>query len=100
MTRLVSLLALLLILTACGSTGSQSPGAAATGTSGPTPTRAAAELLTPQPGSEPVRFPQDEAPHDKLTEWWYYTGHMFTESGDRYGFQLVFFQSQRAEFPS
>src|SRR5438105_363305 len=24
----------------------------------------------------PVRFPQDEAAHRDLTEWWYYTGHM------------------------
>src|SRR5215469_5123985 len=24
----------------------------------------------------PVRFPQDEAPHHDLTEWWYYTGHL------------------------
>lgn len=25
----------------------------------------------------PVRFPQDEGPHDVLTEWWYYTGHLY-----------------------
>src|ERR1043165_4101854 len=26
------------------------------------------------------------------TEWWYYTGHMQTESGRRFGFELVFFK--------
>ncbi|HEY0444580.1 MAG TPA: hypothetical protein VGC90_10180, partial [Candidatus Limnocylindrales bacterium] len=24
----------------------------------------------------PVVLPADDAPHDRLTEWWYYTGHL------------------------
>ena len=66
---------------------------------GPTPTRAAEALLQPTPEIEPVEFPEDEAPHDMLTEWWYYTGHMFSEDGERYGFEYVFFQANRGAFP-
>ena len=50
----------------------------------------------------PIRFPQDEAPHHDLTEWWYYTGHLnATVAGQtrHYGFELVFFQVLRADFP-
>ena len=47
----------------------------------------------------PVSFPLDEAPHDNLTEWWYYTGHLFTEAGARYGFEFVIFQVIRGEYP-
>ena len=50
-----------------------------------------------------VRFPQDEAPHRDLTEWWYYTGHMNTVTPDgrqhHYGFELVFFQALRSDYP-
>lgn len=51
----------------------------------------------------PIRFPQDEAPHRNLTEWWYYTGHMNAVTPDgrqrHYGFELVFFQSLRSDYP-
>ena len=40
-------------------------------------------------------FPEDHGPHPGFrTEWWYYTGNLVAESGDRYGFQLTFFRSQ------
>ena len=29
---------------------------------------------------------------DYRTEWWYYTGHLRTESGKRYGFEVTFFR--------
>lgn len=47
----------------------------------------------------PVRLPEDDAPHDVLTEWWYYTGHLRSEEGRRYGFELVIFQSIRGQNP-
>src|SRR5438552_14311956 len=51
----------------------------------------------------PVRFPQDEAPHRDLNEWWYYTGHMNAVTPDgkthHYGFELVFFQALRSDLP-
>ena len=51
----------------------------------------------------PVRFPQDEAAHRDLNEWWYYTGHMNAVTPDgkthHYGFELVFFQALRSDLP-
>ncbi|HYM59967.1 MAG TPA: lipocalin-like domain-containing protein [Thermoanaerobaculia bacterium] len=38
-------------------------------------------------------FPRDHGTHDEYrTEWWYYTGHLTTESGHRWGFELTFFR--------
>lgn len=42
-----------------------------------------------------VTFPKDDGAHEALTEWWYYTGHIVTESGGEYGFQDVFFKAKR-----
>lgn len=40
-----------------------------------------------------VQLPRDLAAHDNVqTEWWYYTGHGKTETGDVFGFELVFFK--------
>ena len=47
----------------------------------------------------PVELPRDDAPHDRLTEWWYYTGHLRDESGGRYGFEFVIFRAERGDFP-
>ena len=33
--------------------------------------------------------PRDDAPHDRLTEWWYYTGHLRAADGRRFGFEFV-----------
>ncbi|MEZ5346972.1 MAG: lipocalin family protein [Pyrinomonadaceae bacterium] len=42
-----------------------------------------------------ISFPQDIYAHQNVqTEWWYYTGHCKTESGKRFGFELVFFKRQ------
>jgi predicted secreted hydrolase len=50
----------------------------------------------------PIQFPQDEAPHHDLTEWWYYTGHAhgLDAQGQThdYGFELTFFQTLRGAF--
>jgi predicted secreted hydrolase len=38
-------------------------------------------------------FPADHYSHpDFKTEWWYYTGHLESQSGRRYGFQVTFFR--------
>lgn len=38
-------------------------------------------------------FPRDHTSHpDFKTEWWYYSGHLQTENGQRYGYQLTFFR--------
>jgi predicted secreted hydrolase len=44
------------------------------------------------PGYE-FSFPRDHGSHpDYRTEWWYYTGHLRTQSGKRYGFEVTFFR--------
>ena len=88
------LLVVSLFLVACGSSTDPAPPSSA-----PTPTRAAAAYLTPTAEIELIQFPADDAPHEMLTEWWYYTGHLFTEDGARYGFEYVIFQARRGAFP-
>jgi predicted secreted hydrolase len=45
------------------------------------------------PGYEFV-FPRDHGSHPEYrTEWWYYTGHLRTASGKRYGFEVTFFRA-------
>lgn len=81
-----------LLLASCGF-----PGIASTSAQLPTVT-----AVPTQPALPPIRFPQDEAPHRDLTEWWYYTGHLnATLNGQphQYGFELVFFQALRSDFP-
>lgn len=39
-------------------------------------------------------FPKDHFSHpDFQTEWWYYTGHLKSEDGRRYGYELTFFRT-------
>ncbi len=84
------------LLAGCGSatTTDRFPSAA------PSPAQLAIPSVTPGPVPNTViRFPEDEAPHDVLTEWWYYTGHVITADGARYGVEFVIFQGSRANFP-
>lgn len=38
-------------------------------------------------------FPRDHYAHDRYrTEWWYYTGHVQTADGRRFGYELTFFR--------
>lgn len=44
------------------------------------------------PGRQ-ISLPADHVSHpDFKTEWWYYTGHLETEAGRRYGYQVTFFR--------
>ena len=53
---------------------------------------------TPVP---PVVFPRDAAPHDALTEWWYFTGHLQSATdGHQYGFEFTIFQARRQDAPT
>ena len=59
----------------------------------------AAQLPGPAPGFEPVlapralHFPADHGPHPAFRqEWWYFTGHLAANSGERFGFELTFFR--------
>ena len=45
-----------------------------------------------KPGYQ-YQFPYDHGAHPEFqTEWWYYTGHLNTEKGEAYGFELTFFR--------
>lgn len=39
-------------------------------------------------------FPRDHASHDRFkTEWWYFTGHLSSTNGRKFGYELTFFRS-------
>jgi hypothetical protein len=52
----------------------------------------------------PVVLPRDDGPHDRLTEWWYYTGHLRGVAADgtkrSFGFEYVIFRAERGSFPT
>ena len=58
---------------------------------------------TPRPVAndpQPIQLPRDDAPHDRLTEWWYVTGHLDEVNGTRrFGYEAVIFRAQRGDFP-
>ena len=71
------------------------------------------EVPAPVQDPVPVVLPRDDAPHDRLTEWWYYTGHLvghqsdvglvqdpYSLPGPRYGFEFVVFRAERGGFPT
>jgi RND superfamily putative drug exporter len=63
------------------------------------PPLAPSERPSPAPDPRPVAFPADDGPHDRLTEWWYYTGHLQAVDGRRFGFEYVIFRVERGDFP-
>src|SRR5690349_5091198 len=79
---LLALGLLAMLLAGCGV-----PGTIATG--GSLPPIPSSPTAAPLP---PIRFPQDEAPHRDLTEWWYYTGHLSGQDSSGkthlYGFEF------------
>ncbi len=91
MHRLVILLALFLLLTACApvivpSAEVQVPDVAGINADIP-PGFLAAD------GSRPLTFPEDFGAHpDFRTEWWYYTGNLQTPQGQPFGFELTIFR--------
>ena len=96
-TRALALIvgvALAALLAACGAPGTIQSGGSLPHVPAAAPTQA------PLP---PVTFPQDEAPHLNLTEWWYYTGHLQGADAQgkahTYGFELTFFQTLRGQLP-
>lgn len=87
-------LAVVLLLAGCGVPGTIHTTSSLPKVSATAPTQA------PLP---PATLPQDEAPHQDLTEWWYYTGHLLGKDAQgqahTYGFELVFFQTLRGQLP-
>lgn len=47
--------------------------------------------------AKPIVLPKDHASHPEFrTEWWYFVGHLESDDGKKFGFELVFFR-QRTE---
>lgn len=90
---LLVLVALALLVAACGGPVFANPPAARP----PAPPVPSATPRPPDP--RPVVLPRDDGPHDRLTEWWYYTGHLVTADGRRFGFEDVVFRAERGGFP-
>src|SRR5665647_3855084 len=69
----------------------------------PPAARPSAAPRTPAPAApadpQPVVLPRDDGPHDRLTEWWYYTGHLAAADGRTFGFEYVIFRAERGGFP-
>ena len=63
----------------------------------PPPTGSPAPSTAPDP--QPITFPPDDAAHHRLTEWWYYTGHLVDADGHHWGFEFVVFRAERGGFP-
>jgi predicted secreted hydrolase len=56
---------------------------------GPNNDEGYAKALAPRP----FQFPHDHGPHHEYrNEWWYFTGHLRSEAGRRFGFQLTLFR--------
>ncbi len=46
-------------------------------------------------GPKEFQFPADHGPHPGYrTEWWYYTGNLFTEDDRHFGYQFTIFRNQ------
>jgi predicted secreted hydrolase len=91
--RVIVVTLLALVLASCGGPVLANPPVAQPGI---TPALA----TTPRPADpQPVTLPADDAPHDRLTEWWYDTGHLRDSTGGRWGFELVVFRAERGGFP-
>ncbi len=92
--RMVPLAAAILVLVAACS-GPILADPASTRPPRPTGPAPSAAPVDPQP----IVFPRDDGAHDRLTEWWYYTGHLADAAGRRYGFEFVIFRAERGAFP-
>ena len=87
------LVVLAILLAACSGPVLANPPAARPALT-PAPT-----LTSRLPDPQPVVLPRDDGPHDRLTEWWYYTGHLRAVDGSRFGFEYVVFRAERGGFP-
>ena len=66
----------------------------------PQPSSRPSPSVAPRPADpQPIELPRDDGPHDRLTEWWYFTGHLRDGFNERYGFEYVVFRAERGGFP-
>ncbi len=89
--------ALALLLVAACSSGGAPILANPTAARPPVPAASIGPSRAPDPIA--VALPRDDRPHDRLTEWWYYTGHLRDTAGGTWGFEFVIFRAERGQFP-
>jgi len=99
---LLAVVVAVVLATTLGACGGGSPGTPIL--ANPVPAAPSLVPRTPPPVAIadplPVVLPRDDGPHDRLTEWWYYTGHLRATDGSRYGFEFVIFRAERGLFPT
>jgi predicted secreted hydrolase len=93
--RVICLAAVALLVATCGGAPVLANPPAQRPAATPPPDVSPAARQDPQP----ISLPRDDAPHDRLTEWWYYTGHLHDGAGRRFGFEFVIFRAERGSFP-
>ena len=100
--RGIAALLVALVLAGCSAGGAGGTGGGPI-LANPTPPRpslaATSPVATRPPDPLPVVLPRDDAPHDRLTEWWYDTGHVRASDGATYGFEFVIFRAERGRLP-
>ena len=89
----ILLIALAVAASACGGPILANPAAPTAGIPARTP------APEPPDDPQPIVLPRDDGPHERLTEWWYYTGHLVDEDGGTWGFEYVIFRAERGSFP-
>ena len=107
-SRRPAALVLGLVVVLAGCTGAGGPVLA-----NPSPPAPSIALRTPTPAPaadpRPVVLPRDDGPHERLTEWWYVTGHLSERAPfgrgrgqviPTYGFEYVIFRAERGTFPT
>jgi predicted secreted hydrolase len=95
--RLGAVLAITLVAGACTAGG----GPILANSTAPRPSIASPSAQPSRPPDPvPVVLPRDDGPHGRLTEWWYYTGHLQAANGARFGFEDVIFRAERGAFPT
>lgn len=60
-------------------------------TYGPSTYQSSDNIVDLQVEASPVLFPQDDGPHETMTEWWYYNGHLVTKEGERFSYHYTLF---------
>ena len=105
MTRLLRLPLVAILVAACGSGPILANPPAPLP---PVPTRTEAPVRPDDP--VPIVLPRDDGPHQRMMEWWYYTGHLvamddhrvrsYGDRPPRYGFEFVVFRGERGTFPT
>ncbi len=48
----------------------------------------------PTPAPRNIVLPEDEGTHENRLEWWYYNGHLTTETDEMFGYHFVIFQQR------